>query len=185
MAEEDPERYGFSKRGGSYGSLKLSNENPSSIYFRSSVLGRESVRGNVFKSTRSLRSFRPAIEDRLVPSLLRDNVRLFTISSLDSEVGVLYMKEETFYRRDKQPEFALSVNHDIYQQMMTEVNDAFKLPLGIYFCCHGGDGAHTGVAHDDYVSIHVAWILLFICFANFLLLVFMVPWADNDDDFFP
>jgi len=154
-----------------------------SIHRESRVLSsRESVRGNVWKSVRSIRDYEANL--RMVPSLLTDNVRLFTNSSLESpEAGLLYMHEDCFYK-DGSPEYALSVNHDIYLQMMKEVNDANSIPLALYFCCHGGDGAHSGVVHGDFVDIKVAVFLLFVLFAIFLFLVFCLPWPENDDDFF-
>jgi len=198
MAEDDPEKIGMMS---SYGSVSMTGsgslarveeypwseaeggESPSSIFGKSPVLSsRHSIRGNVWKSVRSIRDYEA--NQRMVPSLLRDNVRLFTNSSLDSpKPGVLYMQEDCFYK-DGDPEYALSVNHDIYYQMMKEVNDANSIPLALYFCCHGGDGAHTGVAHGDFVDIKVAICILFILFTIFLFLVFALPWPEDDDDFF-
>lgn len=110
----------------------------------------------------------------MVPTLLKENIRLFTTRDPD-EVGMLYMNEAAFYNRDKSPEYALSVSPEIYQQIMTEVNDSYSLPLGLYFCCHGGDGAHTGVAHEDFVDIQVAWIIVSIMmFTIITITVFFV-----------
>lgn len=106
---------------------------------------------------------------RMVPTLLQEDIRLFTTSDPD-DVGKFYMKETAFYDRNQRPEYALSVSPDIYQQLMTEVNHAQTLPFGLYFCCHGGDGAHTGVAHEDFVSIQVAWILVALMMTTFVVL---------------
>jgi len=191
MAEEDPERSALTGgKLGMYGAVKRtkSREHPSSIHYKlNRDIGRtsQSIRGNVWSSMRSMATLEEDVI-RMVPTLLKDDVRLFTNSALESpKAGVLYMRENCFYNKDKQPEYALSINHDIYKMMMKEVNDSANLPLGIYFCCHGGEGAHSGVSHDDYVDIRVAWILLFILFLVFLVLVFVSPWSENDDDFFP
>ena len=47
-----------------------------------------------------------------------------------------------------------------YRRVLAEVNDSQEVPCGLYFCCHGGDGAHTGVSHDDRVDIRLAWVAL-------------------------
>lgn len=122
---------------------------------------RVSTRNNVWMSRRSGRWNEGEFELQMVPTLLKENIRLFTTQDPD-EVGRFYMREDTFYNRDKSPEYALSVSPEIYQQMMSEINYAQTWPLGLYFCCHGGDGAHTGVAHEDFVDIHVAWIIVSI-----------------------
>jgi hypothetical protein len=157
-----------------------------SMHFRKSRLNnnnvRMSVRGNIWKSVRSIRDYEENM--RMVPSHLTDNVRLFTNSSLESpQAGLLYMHEDCFYKEGS-PEYALSINHDIYVQMMNEVNDASSLPLDLYFCCHGGDGAHSGVAHEDFVDIRVAILILGALFVTFLFIIFVVPWPIDDDDFF-
>ena len=130
---------------------------------------RDSTRNNVWKSTRSVRWGAQNLDLRMVPTLLAENIRLFTTQDPD-EVGMLYMKEDAFYNREKTPEYALSVSPDIYKQLMTEVNDSQSMPLGLYFCCHGGDGAHTGVAHGDYVQIYVAWIIVSIMMLGIIIL---------------
>lgn len=202
MAEDDSEKIGLISVT-EYGSVSTTSilprveetteegnieDPPSSIFRRSRVMSsRQSVRGNIWKSIRSIDSTSQRDYEahlRMVPSLLVDNVRLFCNSNLDSpKPGVFYMQEDCFYKEGN-PEYALSVNHDIYLQMMKEVNDANSIPLSLYFCCHGGDGAHSGVAHGDFVDIKVAILILFVLFTIFLFLVFDLPWPDNDDDFF-
>jgi hypothetical protein len=90
-----------------------------------------STRNNVLASTRSIFN-----QDgvKKVNTLLKDNVRLFTAEQLDAE-GLLYMKEEAFYNRNIEPEFALSMSPYIYRKMVDEVNDSHALPLKMYFCC--------------------------------------------------
>ena len=89
------------------------------------------------------------------------------------------MKEQAFYNKNVEPEYAFSVSDEIYQQMMDEVNDARALPMGLYFCCHGGDGAHTGAAHGDDVHIQVAWTLLGVMFTTMMILVLAFPWPEH------
>lgn len=133
---------------------------------------RESTRRNLFTSARS--KLNSIEEIRKVPTLLKDNVRLFTVDDADRE-GVLYMKEDAFYNKSIDPEYALSVSPNIFRKMVDEVNDSYTLPLGLYFCCHGGDGAHSGIAHDDYVDIEVAYILVGFLFVMILFLVWILP----------
>lgn len=45
------------------------------------------------------------------------------------------MKEEAFYNRKVEPEFALSMSPNIYRKMVDEVNASHSLPMGLYFCC--------------------------------------------------
>jgi len=129
---------------------------------------RDSTRMNVWKSQRSY-NLNSALDLRMVPTLLKENVRLFTTNDPD-EVGMLYMKEDAFYNRKNNPEYALSVSPGLYAQLMNEANDSFSTPLGLYFCCHGGDGAHSGVAHDDYVHIGVAWIIVMVLMITIVVL---------------
>lgn len=67
---------------------------------------------------------------RKVPTLLKDNVRLFTTDQVNSD-GILYMKEEAFYPRDEEPEYALSVSPDICKKVVGEISDANSVPLGL------------------------------------------------------
>ena len=130
---------------------------------------RDSTRRNVLMSTRSVRWGAAEMDVRIVPSLLRENVRLFTTTDPD-EVGKFYMKEDTFYNKDKAPEYALSVSPDIYQQVIKEANDSYSMPLDLYFCCHGDDMAHSGVAHEDHVHIGVAWIIVSLMIVTIIVL---------------
>jgi hypothetical protein len=99
---------------------------------------------------------------------------LFTVADVEDE-GILYMKEDAFYSTNVEPEYALSVSPLIYRKMVDEVNDSYTIPLGLYFCCHGGDGAHSGIAHDDYVNIEVAYILVGFLFLVILFLIWILP----------
>jgi hypothetical protein len=134
----------------------------------------------MFMSTRSVRWGAKSLDLRMVPSLLTENIRLFT-TQLPDEVGRLYMREDTFYNREQEPSYALSVSPEIYQQIMTEMNDSYSTPLGLYFCCHGGDAAHTGVAHNDYVNIGVAWIFVGIMMLGIIILSVGYISIDPDD----
>jgi hypothetical protein len=63
--------------------------------------------------------------------------------------------------------------------MIDEVNDAHSIPLGLYFCCHGGDGAHSGIAHDDYVDIRVAYMVVGVVFFFIIVLGWLLPMPTN------
>jgi len=167
-----------------YGSLARARSdgvNPRSIHLNRQLLStRESTRNNVWKSQKSYNLNQ--LDLRMVPTLLKENVRLFTTPDPD-EVGMLYMKEEAFYNRKVAPEYALSVSPEIYQQLMTEVNDSSRIPLGLYFCCHGGDGAHSGVAHSDFVEIQVACIIVAILIITMLTIACAIPMPSDDFTF--
>ena len=142
---------------------------------------------NIWTSMRFTKSFAEyGDEYQLVPSQLTENVKLVADPNLDpKEKGILYFAEDAFYNKHEKPQYALTVNSDIYCRILAEVSDAHSIPFGLYFCCHGGDGAHTGVSHDDYVDIRMAWALVIIIFAVMMYLSATVPWPVNDnDDFF-
>lgn len=122
---------------------------------------------------------------QLVPSQLVDNVKLVVDPNLEpKERGTLYYAEDAFYNKQEKPQYALTVNCDLYRNILAEVSDAHRIPCGLYFCCHGGDGAHTGVSHDDHVDIRMAWALVIIIFSIMLFLSATIPWPVNDDDDF-
>jgi len=130
--------------------------------------------GGFLGGTRSSQVLSDVDEFDLVPSELTDNMKLVTDAYLEpGEKGKLWFAEEAFYNKDHGPEYALTVNPDIYQRLFQEVHSARRVPCGLYFCCHGGDGAHTGLSHDDYVDIRVAWILASIIIGGVLLLNLM------------
>lgn len=142
---------------------------------------------NIWTSQRFTESFAEFGGDyELVPTELEDNVKLVADPNLEpKEKGTLYYAEDAFYNKNEKPLYALTVNTDIYSSILAEVSDAKSVPCGLYFCCHGGDGAHTGVSHDDYVDIRMAWFLVILIFAIMLFLSVSVPWPTNDnDDFF-
>lgn len=160
---------------------KDGGSNPRSIHFRAQQLSiRESTRGNIFTSVRSKQASAHGPDTRKVPTLLHDNVRLFTVNAegVDAE-GLLYMKENAFYNNNINPEYALSISPEIYRKMIDEVNDAHSIPLGLYFCCHGGDGAHSGIAHDDYVDIRVAYMVVGVLFFFIIVLGWLLPMPTN------
>jgi hypothetical protein len=61
----------------------------------------------------------------------------------------------------------------------------FKKNGSNVFCCHGGDGAHTGVKLDDHVDIRVAFSLVGLLMLVIIILSVLLPWTgdlSNDDD---
>jgi hypothetical protein len=108
----------------------------------------------------------------LVPTQLKNNVRMVEDVDLidDTNQGRLYLARYSFFNNDHDLKYALTAQPDIYERIMTEVNDAFNVPCGLYFCCHGGDSAHTGVSHNDYVDIKLAWFF-FLAVIGFLLAI--------------
>lgn len=137
-------------------------------------LGHISFSENVFTRLRRTKSFQEhGSEYKLVPTKVVDNVKLVTDTTLlPDEKGKLYFAEGSFYNNKEAPQYALTINADIYRRIFAEVNDARSSPFGLYFCCHGGDGAHTGVSHEDYVDIELAWLLLGLVFLAMIFLSF-------------
>ena len=104
----------------------------------------------------------PSLVDQcaMVPSELEETTQLVTDPTLEpNEPGALYLSEDAYYNAAVTPRYALTVHPSLYCAVLGEWNDAYTVPCGLYFCCHGGDGAHTGVSHDDYVDIRIAWAL--------------------------
>jgi hypothetical protein len=116
----------------------------------------------------------PERQYNLVPTQIKDNVKLVNDPNLTDNdndgAGRLYYKASAFYNPSEDPQYALTMNPAIFQQILNEVADARSTPCGLYFCCHGGDGAHTGSSHDDYVDIKLAWILVGLVFGGMLTL---------------
>jgi len=118
-----------------------------------------------------------------VPSEMKNNIKLVTDPNLDvNEKGSVYINEASIYMAGVEPEYALTVNTDIYSRILREVNDSFDVPCGLYFCCHGGDGAHSGVSHDDHVDIRLAWIALAVILGTMMVFEMVTP--DVDDAFY-
>lgn len=108
---------------------------------------------------------------KTIPSLVEENVALVCDANLHSrDKGGLYYDEESFYNNAATPRFVVTVNPFIFQKVFTEVWYSTSVPCGMYFCCQGGDGAHTGEAHEDFVSIHFAWGLVAVVFAGIFIL---------------
>jgi len=124
----------------------------------------------------------------MVPTQLKDNVKLVTDPNLyENEQGKIYYSEYSFYKNRHEPKYALTVQSSIYRQIWNEVNEAYSVPCGLYFCCHGGDGAHTGVSHGDYVDIKLAWFILIVVLGALLTIEITLPWPEEDnisDDIF-
>jgi hypothetical protein len=144
---------------------------------------------NIMTSPRRTSSFQDFGEVyEMVPTQLKDNVKLVTDPNLyDHEQGKMYFAEYSFYKNSHIPKYALTIQSSIYRQIWDEVNEAYSVPCGLYFCCHGGDGAHTGVSHDDYVDIKLAWFILILVFGALISVEVALPWPESygvSDDIF-
>lgn len=105
-----------------------------------------------------------------IPSLVEERVALVCDANLHRrDKGGLYYQEAAFYNNQVEPFFVVTVNPFIFQKIMHEVYRSTTVPCGMYFCCQGGDGAHTGVAHEDFVSISMAWALVAVVFTGILV----------------
>uniref|UniRef100_A0A7S4AL50 Uncharacterized protein n=1 Tax=Pseudo-nitzschia australis TaxID=44445 RepID=A0A7S4AL50_9STRA len=111
---------------------------------------------------------------QLVPSKLKKNVRVVEDENMyGGDRGRLYLAADSFFKNTHETKYALSTNPDIYKRVFSEVSDAYNVPCGLFFCCHGGDGAHTGVSHDDYVDIKLAWIIFLFVIGSIVAVDFM------------
>jgi hypothetical protein len=124
-------------------------------------------KSNMLTSIRITESFAAyGDEFEKVPTLLTDKVALVVDSNLEpSEKGRSYLAEKALFNPAMDPFYAYTINETIYQHILEEVNQSITVPCGLYFCCHGGEGAHTGISHDDYVDIRLAWFLVGCVFA--------------------
>ncbi|KAG7374779.1 hypothetical protein IV203_013874 [Nitzschia inconspicua] len=103
-----------------------------------------------------------------VPSHLTDNIKLCVDRNLNhKQKGRLYFAEQALYNNQEKPDYAMTIKKDMFRMMIiNEVEQAYNAPCGLYFCCHGGDGAHTGVSHVDYVDIRLAWVFVIAVFVT-------------------
>ena len=121
---------------------------------------------------------------------LTDNVKLVTNEQMyyeGSHKGQIYYAESSFFQNHQSPKYAVTISCDIYRQILQEMDDANSTACGLYFCCHGGDGAHTGVSSSDYVDIKLAWSLVLAIFVVLLVIDYTFPWPEDDhtsDDMF-
>jgi hypothetical protein len=145
---------------------------------------RVSIAANVMVQERRTSSFMAhGDEYELVPTKIKNNVRLVEDNNLDSgRGGRLYLASYSLYKNCHDMKYALTIKPDIYRNILREIDDAYTTPCGLYFCCHGGDGAHTGVSHDDYVDIKLAWFVLAFVFAVLLIVELTFPWPESYDD---
>jgi len=130
---------------------------------------------NIMIQERQTKSFVKHGEDyALVPTQLKNNVRMIEDVNLIDGAGKgrLYLARYSHFNNSHDLKFAMTVQPDIYARMMSEVSDAISLPCGMFFCCHGGDGAHTGLSHNDFVDIKLAWFFFVIVIGSILAVDF-------------
>lgn len=144
---------------------------------------------NIWASVRRTSSFHDhGDEYKLVPSQLKDNVKLCVDLNLHhKQQGRLYFDEAAFYNNHQPSKYAMTIKGDIFRMIIQEVEQAYSAPCGLYFCCHGGDAAHTGVSHDDYVDIRLAWAVVVVLTTAIVAISVTVPWPNSDtydDDVF-
>ena len=112
---------------------------------------------------------------RTVPTLTEERFALVCDANLTHrDHGGLYYDEEAFYNDRAVPYFVVTVDPHIYRGIVSEVWRSTTVPCGMYFCCQGGDGAHTGEAHEDFVSIRLAHAAVAIVF-SVMFVVAMLP----------
>ncbi|VEU39654.1 unnamed protein product [Pseudo-nitzschia multistriata] len=108
-----------------------------------------------------------------VPTQIRDNRKLVVdLNLLEAERGRLYLAEQSFFNGKNPPKYAITIRPSLYMHIMNDINSSFTSPCGLYFCCHGGDGAHTGVSTDDFVHIQLAWVIVIFVLALLLIVEF-------------
>ena len=147
---EDDDSYHYSQEGDAEDQFEMEK----SVHLGKTKVGKT----NLWASMRFTQSFADfGHEYEPVPTLLKENVALLLDPNLDPhEKGHFYYAESAFYNVLEEPHYALTVNADIYKRVINEIDQSKSVPCGLYFCCHGGDGAHTGVSH-------VSTMLLSIC----------------------
>lgn len=142
-------------------SAYLSNLSGDSFHLGSPT--RMSARNIMVRERRTSSFWKHGDEYELINTQLKNNVRLVEdVNLIDNAKGRLYLAKTSFFKNFHDLKFAMTIQPDIYQKILTEVNDSANVPCDLYFCCHGGDGAHTGVSHNDYVNIKLAWFFLFM-----------------------
>jgi hypothetical protein len=115
----------------------------------------------------------------VIPTLLEECIALVCDANLTHrDTGRLYYDELAFYNGDTAPFYVVTVNPYIFQSMLLEVHHRVEVPCGLYFCCQGGDGAHTGVSHGDFVDIEFAYFLVAVIFVGF----FVISCLPGDED---
>ncbi|KAL7464257.1 hypothetical protein ACHAXS_004596, partial [Conticribra weissflogii] len=67
--------------------------------------------------------------------------------------------------------YVLTVDEQLYQRVVREMGDSYRLPCGVYYCCHEveGEGGH------DHVGIGVAVVLLMVIFTFLVVCMFIWP----------
>jgi hypothetical protein len=66
--------------------------------------------------------------------------------------------------------YVLTVKSDIFRRMFDEISDSYRLPCGMYYCCHLVESE----ASHDHVGISVAMAILAVVFT--FLVVGMLIW---------
>jgi hypothetical protein len=125
---------------------RLSNLSSESFHLGAHADGkRVSIAANVMVQERRTSSFMEHGDDyELVPTKITRNVRLVEDDTIHSSGhGRLYIAEYSLYKNCHDTKYALTIKPDIYKNILREIDDARTTPCGLYFCCHGGDGAHT------------------------------------------
>ena len=161
--------------------LDASSSHLSSESFHLGSSTRMSAR-NIMVHERRTESFLEHGEDyELVNSQLKNNVRFVEdVNLIDDAKGRLYLAKYSFFKNCHDLKFAMTVQPDVYEKIMKEVSDSFNIPCDLYFCCHGGDGAHTGVSHNDYVSIKLAWFFFAVTIGALMAVEFLVEDEPTD-----
>jgi hypothetical protein len=116
-------------------------------------------RSNIWTSMRIAQSFNDHEgEFALVPTQRKDNVKLVVDPNLNPrENGALYYSTDCFYNNDENPMYVLTTHMDLYSRVISEVNDAFSTPCGLYYF-------HSGISNDEHVDIRLAWVLIGVVF---------------------
>lgn len=128
---------------------------------------------NIMTSSRSIADH---LNLEVVPTKLKKNVALVLS---ETTRGRFYIDIQALYRPTQEVKYALTLRSDIYQRVCGEINDSRSVPCGLYFCCHGGDGAHAGVSHDDHVDISLAYCIVGFVFGTMLYLSWVLPSVDD------
>lgn len=65
--------------------------------------------------------------------------------------------------------YVLTVDEHIYQRVVQEMGDSYRIPCDLYYCCHGTDGG-------DHAGIGIAILILLVVL--FVLVLGMIAWPN-------
>ena len=105
----------------------------------------------------------------------KDNIQLCDVSNIERRQHPNQIMQQQKQQYQQQPQqwsrqelaYVLTVDERIYQRVVQEMGDSYRIPCGLYYCCHVTTGG-------DHVGIGVAVAILSLLFV--LLIAGMIAW---------